>query len=104
MSFEYARPDIVDGADEHVGVEGFAAFTPVTLAPRVDFVFSTPPLFLESSVPRTLAPFDAGTFPEGSVGIQKGSKSTTVQDSANFLLATPDLGFQGLQRAFWSGS
>ena len=102
MSFELARHDIMDGADEHVGVEGFAAFTPVTLAPRVDFVFSTPPLYLEDQgMAPTLAPFDAGGFPVGSVGIEKGSKSTTVQDSANFLLASPGLDFQGLQRAFW---
>ena len=105
MSFTYATPFVLDAADSIPGVEGFALFTPVTQAPRIDFVFSTPPLYLErENPPPSLRPmeFDPSGFPEGSIGIQKGKTSTSIQDSSNFLLAQPGLDSGGLRQAFFS--
>lgn len=105
--FSYATPYVLDAADGIVGVEGFALFTPVTQAPRIDFVsvFSTPPLSLESENPApSLRPidFDPTGFPEGSIGIQKGMASTSIQDSSNFLLAKPGLDYRDIQRLFFA--
>jgi hypothetical protein len=103
MSFTYARPHVLDSADGIVGVEGFAAFEPVSLPPRVDFIFSTPPLALGTFAPMTLPPIDFDGFPVGSSAIERGAKTSAVQDSRNFLLAEPGLGFQDFQRTFFSG-
>lgn len=93
----------MDAADGIVGVEGFAAFEPVSAPPRIDFVFSTPPLALGTFAPTTLAPVDFGGFLTGSESIKKGAEYSAIQDSRNFRLAEPGLGFQDFQRTFFSG-
>ena len=101
--FSAAQMHLVESGDEVRSIEGFAAFSPVSAAPRHMDVFTTQPLSL-SFAPRTLPPveFDADGFPAGATQIEEKDASTTIQDTNNFLLAQPDsLDFQGLQSTFF---